>query len=71
MKETSWLREELKRAKKQGLSVQIEGRSCQYENPEEFFYVLEEPSYMLDYVSDDAGKITGICFDKVNQNDFF
>ena len=25
---------------------------------------------MLDYVSDEEGRITGICFDKVNEKDF-
>lgn len=70
MRETSWLQEELNRAKKQGLTVHIEGRSCQYQDPSKFFHVLEEPSYMLDYVSDDSGKITGICFDKLNETDF-
>lgn len=70
MRETSWLQDELKRAMRQGLKVQIEGRECNYIDPEKFFYVLEEPVYMLDYVSDDDGKITGICFDKVNEKDF-
>jgi hypothetical protein len=69
MKEVSWLQAELKRAKKQGLTVQIEGRECEYHNPEEFAYVLEEPGYMLDYVSDETGKITGICFDKIKEDD--
>lgn len=69
MKEGSWLQDELKRAKKQGLTVHIEGRACHYQNPEKFFHVLEEPTYMLDYVSDESGKITGICFDKVKEED--
>lgn len=70
MKQASWLQDELDRAKKQGLTVQIEGKACQYQNPEKFAHVLEEPSYMLDYVSDENGKITGICFDKVKKEDF-
>lgn len=70
MRETSWLQEELNRAKKQGLTVHIEGKACQYQDPAKFFHLLEEPSYMLDYVSDEDGKITGICFDKVNEDDF-
>lgn len=70
MKETSWLRAELERAKKLGLTVQIEGRACSYTNPDELSGILEEPAYMLDYVSDDEGKITGICFDRVNERDF-
>ncbi len=70
MKETSWLQDELERAKKLGLTVQIEGQPCKYSNPEEFFYILEEPAYMLDYMSDDEGRITGICFEKVNENHF-
>lgn len=70
MKKTSWLQEELERANKLGLTVHIEGKPCRYDNPEEFSYVLEEPAYMLDYVSDANGKITGICFDKVKEEDF-
>lgn len=70
MQETSWLQDELERAKKLGLTVQIEGMPCKYNSPAEFSFLLEEPSYMLDYVSDDEGKITGICFDKVNEKDF-
>ncbi len=34
---TSWLRDELKRAKEMGLTVQIDDKICQYQNPEEFF----------------------------------
>lgn len=70
MRETSWLQDELERAKKLGLTVQIEGRACKYNSPEELSCILEEPAYMLDYVSDDEGKITGICFDKVSERDF-
>lgn len=70
MRETSWLQDELERAKKLGLTVHIEGQACKYTNAAELSYVLEEPSYMLDYVSDDEGRITGICFDRVNENDF-
>lgn len=70
MRETSWLRDELERAKAMGLTVQIEGRTCTYSNPEELLSILEEPTYMLDYLSDDEGKITGICFDRVNERDF-
>lgn len=69
MRETSWLRDELERAKTMGLTVQIEGRTCTYSSPDELLSILEEPTYMLDYVSDDEGKITGICFDKVNERD--
>lgn len=70
MRETSWLQDELERAKQLGLTVQIEGRPCKYSDTAELSYVLEGPSYMLDYVSDDEGRITGICFDRVNENDF-
>ena len=70
LRETSWLQIELERAKEQGLTVQIEGETYKYSNSEELSYVLEEPTYMLDYVSDDEGKIIGICFDKVNEKDF-
>lgn len=70
LREASWLQVELERAKKQGLTVQIEGRTCKYNSTAELSYVLEEPTYMLDYVSDDEGRITGICFDKVNEKDF-
>ena len=59
MREASWLQEELNRAKKQGLTVHIEGKPCQYQDPAKFYHLLEEPSYMLDYVSDENGKITG------------
>ena len=51
-------------------TVHIEGKACQYQDPAKFYHLLEEPSYMLDYVSDENGKITGICFDKVNEDDF-
>lgn len=70
LRETSWLQDELKRAKELGLTVHVEGRVCSYDSPEELSHVLEEPAYMLDYVSDDEGRITGICFDKVNEKDF-
>ncbi len=70
MKEKSWLQDELERAKKLGLTVQIEGRACKYTDVEELSYVLEEPAYMLDYVCDDDGKITGICFDRISDMDF-
>lgn len=70
MKRTSWLQDELNRAKREGLTVHIEGKICQYQSPEKFCYVLEEPTYMLDYVCDENGKITGICFDRVNEKDF-
>ena len=50
MRKASWLQIELERAKELGLTVQIEGRACQYNNPEALSYVLEESSYMLDYV---------------------
>lgn len=70
MRETSWLQVELERAKELGLTVQIEGKACKYDNTAELSSVLGEPAYMLDYVSDDEGKITGICFDRVNEKDF-
>lgn len=70
MRETSWLQDELERAKKLGLTVHVEGRVCRYDNPEELSHLLEEPAYMLDYVSDDEGRITGICFDRVSEKDF-
>lgn len=70
LRKASWLQIELERAKELGLTVQIEGRACQYNSPEALSYVLEESSYMLDYVSDEEGRITGICFDKVNEKDF-
>lgn len=70
MKETSWLQDELERAKALGLTVHIEGRACVYVSTEELSYVLEEPTYMLDYMSDENGKITGLCFDKVKTEDF-
>ncbi len=70
MRETSWLQDELERAKKLGLTVQIEGRSCNYSCVEALSCVLEEPAYMMDYVCDDTGRITGLCFDKVNHKDF-
>ena len=67
MRKTSWLQEELERAKELGLTVQIEGKDCKYSNSAELSFLLEEPVYMLDYVSDDEGKITGICFDRVKE----
>ena len=48
MQRTSWLWDELKRAKEMGLTVQIDDKICQYQNPEEFFYVLEEEPYILE-----------------------
>lgn len=69
LREDSWLQVELERAKKQGLTVQIEGMTCKYDSTAELSYVLERATYMLDYVSDDEGRITGICFDKVNEKD--
>ena len=66
---TSWLRDELKRAKEMGLTVQIDDKICQYQKPEEFFYVLEEEPYMLDYLSDDNGKIIGLCFNRLSEED--
>ena len=65
MRGTSWLRDELKRAKEIGLTVHIDDKICHYQTPEEFYYVLEEAPYMLDYLSDENGKITGICFNRV------
>lgn len=52
-----------------GLTVQIDDKICQYQNPEEFFYVLEEEPYMLDYLSDDNGKIIGLCFNRLSEED--
>ena len=66
---TSWLRDELKRAKEMGLTVQIDDKICEYQNTEEFFYVLEEEPYMLDYLSDDNVKIIGLCFNRLSEED--
>lgn len=65
MQQKSWLHEELERAKKQGIPVHIEGQLCHYDSAEVLSEVLEEPTYMMDYVSDDCGKIIGICFDRI------
>ncbi len=70
MVKSSWLQTELTRAKEQGLTVHIGGNVCAYDNPEALSCLLEDPGYMIDYVSDEEGKITGICFDKINDQYF-
>ena len=44
---TSWLWDELKRTKEMGLTVQIDDKICQYQNPEVFWYVLQEEPYCV------------------------
>ncbi len=51
MQRTSWLREDLKRAKEMGLTVRINDKICQYLNLEEFYYVPEEEPCRLVYLS--------------------
>jgi hypothetical protein len=60
-----WVLDEVKRAKKQGISVDIDGRCYDYEETGKIAMVLQRESYMLDYEGDALGHIIALHIDSV------
>jgi hypothetical protein len=60
--------EEMLEARRRGISISINGTIPSWNQPEELLLVLEEASYMKDYIGDDRGKIVQIRFDRIQLN---
>lgn len=59
--------EELKEYENKGVSIWLEGQKSNPYKVVETCVVREESHYMRDYVSNDAGKLIELHFDKVNE----
>lgn len=65
MQKNRWVLDEVQRARKQGIPVDIDGNSYDYEKPEQIARVLQRDSYMLDYEGDALGHIVALHIDSV------
>lgn len=65
MQENRWVLDEVRRAKEQGIPVDIDGNSYNFEEPEQIARVLQQDSYMLDYEGDALGHIVALHIDSV------
>jgi hypothetical protein len=57
--------EEIKEAKRRGISISVNGIPYQWNQKEELLIVLEEATYMKDYIGDESGKIVQIRYDRI------
>lgn len=63
----NWISSEIDMAEQYGIPVNVDGiRYLACEN-EKLFRVLEDATYMKEYLGDPSGKIIQINFDKVSQ----
>lgn len=69
MQKNQWVLDEVKRARKQGIPVDIDGTSYDFEEPEQIDKVLQRDSYMLDYEGDALGHIVALHIDSVGSNE--
>lgn len=66
MNNKDWVINEVQAAREKGIQVSVNGILYDFETPEEILYVVEEATYMPDYIGDEEGKIIQICFDRIN-----
>ena len=60
-----WIMDEFRHAQKEGIYVDVQGVSYSDKSPEEFWQVLQEGNYMLDYEGDSLGHIVALHIDPV------
>lgn len=65
MQDNSWILKEVKRAKRNGIEVDVEGIPYRDLESEELLLILKKDSYMLDYEADMLGKIVALHINKV------
>jgi hypothetical protein len=65
MPKNRWVLDEVRRAKKRGIPVDIDGRKYDFEKIDVNAMVLEKDSYMLDYEGDALGHIIALHIDSV------
>ncbi|HJA92525.1 MAG TPA: hypothetical protein H9717_05350 [Candidatus Eisenbergiella merdipullorum] len=59
------LKKHLKKMKKQGVALYLEGKPASPDEIAKKYYVREDSVYMPDYVTDEEGKLTEVRYDKV------
>ncbi len=69
MQDNSWILKEAKRAKRNGIDVDVEGIPYKNMESEEFLLILKKDSYMLDYEGDMIGKIVALHINKVSHSE--
>lgn len=62
-----WIRSEFRNAKEKGIPVFVEGVLYDEEKEKDSVIVQEELPYMIDFESNESGKIIGINFNKISQ----
>lgn len=63
----NWISSEIDMAEQYGIPVNVDGIRYSSGEEDELFEVLEEATYMKEYLGDPSGKIIQINFDKVRQ----
>ena len=69
MQGNQWVLDEVKRAGRQGIPVDIDGKSYSCEETEKVARVLQRNSYMLDYEGDALGHIIALHIDSVESSE--
>lgn len=65
MQRNQWILKEVAYAKKQGMSVDVNGIACTDKTFDEIAKVVEEGCYMLDYEGDEEGRLVALHIDLV------